>query len=502
MSQARSFALAFVFVFGLANQSSAQTTWYVDIGLASSGSPGLNNGQSWQNAFHSLNSALSNPLLQSGQEVWVAKGTYFPDAAGLVDPKEATFLVPNGISLLGGFVNGMSSPTMRFPSDFQRTILDGVVNSSDRSYHVVTTIGGNSKVTIDGFLVRNGIAKGTATAVQGDPTRSGGGIYSVGTRLSLKNCFIRENIALDQGGGLFFSGGESGKRLEVFVSEFDSNTSARQGGGAFVEYFSGSTVDASYIYNSKFRRNLAGSDSTHQGAYDNQQGGGGLAIGERGAAAHIAFCNDLFVDNFSRGWGSAVWHVTTPFAPSYNSNGVFTWSHCTFHGNYVLVEPRDTTPAGTAIYLTGTVHVDGTGSMSNSIFYENPRLISVQLIDGIFLDISSGVPTYWAEDHNQIQAPTATTPLPGYGNIKPNPQFTNTAIGDYSLMATSPCLDKASDDFIPPDYPDGDLDGNTAEAVEYDYTFGVRIVDLVAGQTCGSSPYTCGEGDMGAYERH
>jgi hypothetical protein len=50
---------------------SQNTRYYVDWQ-----SSGLNNGQSWSDAYRTLHDALS--ASDSGDEIWVARGTYFP----------------------------------------------------------------------------------------------------------------------------------------------------------------------------------------------------------------------------------------------------------------------------------------------------------------------------------------------------------------------------------------------------------------------------------------
>src|SRR2546430_1915547 len=58
----------------LEDRTVPSTVWYVN-----GSAQGSNNGQSWANAYTELPSALQSPQLQSGDQIWVAQGTYKPD---------------------------------------------------------------------------------------------------------------------------------------------------------------------------------------------------------------------------------------------------------------------------------------------------------------------------------------------------------------------------------------------------------------------------------------
>lgn len=67
---------------------------------------GLNNGTSWANAYTILQSALDGSI--SGDQIWVAQGTYTPskDPFGNPTPSDArdlTFYLKNGVAIYGGF---------------------------------------------------------------------------------------------------------------------------------------------------------------------------------------------------------------------------------------------------------------------------------------------------------------------------------------------------------------------------------------------------------------
>lgn len=81
------FILMFVLivgVFGLIPAHASPTILYVK-----SNASGANNGTSWADAYTNLQSALS--IVSSGDEIWVAAGTY------------SSITLKNGVSVYGGF---------------------------------------------------------------------------------------------------------------------------------------------------------------------------------------------------------------------------------------------------------------------------------------------------------------------------------------------------------------------------------------------------------------
>jgi hypothetical protein len=75
-------------------------------------------GCSWGNAYVSLQDALA--VAGSGDEIWVATGTYYPDEGmrQVNNDRNSTFRISDGVSVYGGFlgqkqlgVNGMPTIT-------------------------------------------------------------------------------------------------------------------------------------------------------------------------------------------------------------------------------------------------------------------------------------------------------------------------------------------------------------------------------------------------------
>ena len=95
--------LIFIFVFSLfgtiqsAHASCSGTIIYVDAS-AGSGSP---DGCSWGTAFTNLQDALV--LASTGDQIWVASGTYYPDegVGQTNDARTSAFQLKNGVSIYG-----------------------------------------------------------------------------------------------------------------------------------------------------------------------------------------------------------------------------------------------------------------------------------------------------------------------------------------------------------------------------------------------------------------
>ncbi|MEO1583179.1 MAG: right-handed parallel beta-helix repeat-containing protein [Planctomycetota bacterium] len=113
-------------------------------------------GSSWGRAFDSLSDALA--AARPGDELWVAQGVYKPDTPG---GRDATFTVPQGVQLYGGFRRG-GGETSRNQRDFENNVTE--LSGSGVSYTVVTIAGTNT--VIDGFLITDGLADGSGGAAR------------------------------------------------------------------------------------------------------------------------------------------------------------------------------------------------------------------------------------------------------------------------------------------------------------------------------------------------
>ena len=151
---------------------------------------GARNGTSWGHAFASadLRAAIQGAL--SGDEVWVAEGTYLPGSTS-----GDSFVLQPGVSVYGGFGGTETSRDQRAPKT-NVTVLSGNLGdpatSADNACHVVTApFGVTGSTVLDGFTIRDGNARGEFFASSG----WGGGLYNRSASPRVSRCTFLRNDA-------------------------------------------------------------------------------------------------------------------------------------------------------------------------------------------------------------------------------------------------------------------------------------------------------------------
>lgn len=197
---------------------------------------GNNDGTSWANAYTNIHDAITNALRED--QIWVAKGTYTPDAS----IRDASFTIyVRKLKIYGGFAGTETNLNNRDVTQIHttnETVLSGDLNGNDvpitgndlslradNSYHVVT-IQNTTDVLLDGFT----ISGGAATATSGHK-RAGGGIFADKVdNLTLHQCIIKDNIAIWAAGMSYTpnsegrgNGATSNSNLIIDACQFSDN---------------------------------------------------------------------------------------------------------------------------------------------------------------------------------------------------------------------------------------------------------------------------------------
>ena len=188
--------LSLVFVFSL--------NLYSGIKYVNSNASGLNDGTTWANAYTSFQSALT--AATSGDQIWVAKGTYKPSSAyDLTNTSRYYhFRMINGVTIYGGFAGTETATSQRTnfgAGQTNETILSGDLNDNGKDdndcYHVFYQPSGlASSAILDGFTIKGGNANNSAW-----PHDYGGGMYNYSSSPTITNCTFTSNSA-GYGGGM------------------------------------------------------------------------------------------------------------------------------------------------------------------------------------------------------------------------------------------------------------------------------------------------------------
>lgn len=285
---------------------------------------------SWGTAAVDLQDVLA--IARPGDEIWVAKGTYYPDQGEgqTNNDQSATFTLKNRVAIYGGFQGGETSKDEADPAAYP-TILSGDIdqnngseeqrnftNHANNSFHVVTAENVDDTALLNGLTIKYGFAAGDEIDDQ-----QGAGLFCKNASPTLVNLTFEANVAVAGAAISFDTASPS-----IANSTFRNNTAADA--GAFYAQNSSSPT----ITNSVFHGNIA---------LDN----GGAVFNYESTPS---FTNCLFYDNTSDKEAGVFFN--------YDSNPVLT--NCTLYGNSSDRE-------GGALYNTETSFP----KLRNSIIWNN-----------------------------------------------------------------------------------------------------------------------------------
>jgi len=265
-------AISILAVF-TAVETAVATVYYVDVDATDD-----DDGSSWANAFNYLQDALDD--VSSGDEIWVAEGTYYPDEGDSVtdNSRYATFFLVDGVGIYGGFDG---TETTRSQRDFRSNVTtltgdidkDGLLDR-DNSFHVVLSYICDTGTVLDGFT----ITKGYADTFSNHYYR-GGGMFSLNSDGAVTQfCIFEDNYAIGAGGGMVCEGGG-----DITNCEFVKNTAETWSGG--LEIISNSSPTT--VTNCQFFGNWT------------RTGGGGMLV----VGSDVTVINCTFVGNVVVGGG-------------------------------------------------------------------------------------------------------------------------------------------------------------------------------------------------------
>lgn len=381
-------------IFGCS--TSKNNVIYVDGEVDSSG-----DGASWAQAYTDLQIAIDNA--QSGDEIWVKEGVYYPsreiEGEG---PRFRSFVLKSGIAIYGGFKGDETSLAVR-NWEVSQTVLSGDLNDNDvgfnendeNSYHVLFGENLDSATVIDGFMITGGNAN-----LEEWPHDGGGGFSNWNGSPTVRNCTFSFNSAFADGGGMRNWENSNGRFYNCL---FINNQSQQEGGGLMN---GGNDKGSSpMVVNCRFEKNRTGED------------GGGLYSNWY---SYPKVINCLFIDNQAGLTGGAIYNVN--YSDSQIINCSISRNSATKGGS---ISNRDSNPTIVNCILWGN-----DGDIENEIFNErsSPKVS--------FSNVKGG--------------------YDGKGNIDSDPFFESSVL---RLSKNSPCLNVGNNEAMPSSIA-VDLDGN------------------------------------------
>ncbi len=215
------FAFAAAFAALLLPGASAEGAVYR---VSQKGSPAAD-GSSWEKAMDTIAFYQKLRKAKSGDEFWVAAGTYYPyNFPSPTGDRELSFMLGRGVALYGGF---KGNETKREQRDWHqnKTTLSGEIqgdgNPANNVYSVVvTSTDADHTSVLDGFVITGGYGRGSAKQTPGGGLRSygkpkvancifeknqaeAGGAITAWSPVLITDCVFRDNFAEREGGAVF-----------------------------------------------------------------------------------------------------------------------------------------------------------------------------------------------------------------------------------------------------------------------------------------------------------
>ncbi|MDQ3108425.1 MAG: T9SS type A sorting domain-containing protein [Bacteroidota bacterium] len=282
---------------------------------------GTMDGTSWNNAYPGASLQVAINASGSGDEVWVAAGTYYTTS----DTNRAvSFSMKNDVTIYGSFAGAETSLSQRILTNGLTSILSaeiGVAGNADNSYHTIHNTGLNNTAVIDGFIISDANDNRTATINEG----LGGGIYNDGSGAAnvcspvIRTCAVINNQAVF-GAGIFNSGYLGGTANPVIINCVIAFNTAITGGGG-IDNFGVSGNANPVITNCIIYNNTAA-----------QRAGGMYCWGGNNGNANPVVLNSVFANNTCVDGGGVVCdNLNTTSGNSGSANPDFR--NCIFWGN-------------------------------------------------------------------------------------------------------------------------------------------------------------------------
>ena len=293
-------------------QTTPSTVYTVDAAAT-----GVGNGQSWYDAFTTVEAAIAAAKLSVGKSIWIKAGTYYPDSNNgwnVGNARCKNFHIANNIPIYGGFAGWEGSLSDRTNIGGNPTYWSNV---RDNNYHILrhvdTTYLNKDSCVIDGITFIGGAntqADGTGQEAQG-----AGILLGSSHGITLNNCSFQGLKSVDTGAAIMIN---TGVQLVLNNCTFTGNSGVT--GGA-IGASSGLITATSCVF--------TGNSAT--GA-TSSCGGAAINAGSSYAAQGVVALNCTFVNNLCP-TSSAVDAIGGGACRIKCDPGIASFTGCYFSGN-------------------------------------------------------------------------------------------------------------------------------------------------------------------------
>ncbi len=371
-----------------------------------------NDGSSWANAKETLQAALAVSGLGEDDCIWVAGRSQLE--FGLTYPLDsdpnATFNIPSGLKLYGGFlVDTENQPTSvddRGDCRFGECGPDRVVSyleGGDVANHVLKAINCAEGTRIDGFWIQKGHAFGDSDIDPNDDDTAGGGLLVRGGHLVVDNCRFHYNNSSGPGGAIYVDNFVQPNEDDVPATLLVHRTT--------IEHSVSEGSDGGGIWNNAEYLELFHCQVIHNTATN----GGGLHSGVDETSTNTVVLRNVLFNANKASVGAAIWNIGAGEASMELTN-------CTLYDN------RGDTGTG-GIY---TEDDEAVVTILSSILWDNSNPLADPFPDQI---VGGDV----TADYSDIEV-AGTATWPGTGNINAIPQVITSGNFVGRIQSNSPCI--------------------------------------------------------------